>query len=247
MTLSSSNTPSLTGATAYQSAGRGRFDLSLDDIAKGKAVLLDELMPVYDVVERHQTAAHATPEQVFDAIRTADLTGDPVTRTLFAVRALPAALLAFARSPRAAFNAWGSRIAGRHRGARLTDLEHSGFRVIAERAPEELVIGLLGKFWTPRGGLCTEVSAAHFAAGPPRGYALAGWSFAIVSKPDGGTVLRTETRVWCAPDARLRFRAYWLLVRPGSGLIRRSMLRSIRREAERRSDAMSSLGARLPM
>lgn len=207
---------------------------------KGSVVLLNELMPVYDVVERHQTAVRATPEQVFDAIRTADLGGDTVIRTLFAVRVLPAALLALARSPGSAFDEWRSRRIERRRGVRLADFARSGFRVVAEQAPEELVIGLLGKFWTPRGGLCTDVSTAQFAVGPPRGYALAGWNFTVVSKAHGGTELRTETRVRCAPDVHARFRTYWWLIRPGSGLIRRAILRSIRREAERRSGALSA-------
>jgi hypothetical protein len=191
-------------------------------------------MPVYDVVERHRTAVRAAPEHVFDAIRTADLAGDPITRTLFAVRALPAAAFALARSPKAALDAWSDRRGTRHRRRHLIDFERAGFRIVAEHPPEELVIGLLGKFWTPSGGVHPDVSAAHFAAGPPPGYALAGWNFVVVPEGAGGTELRTETRVWCAPDARARFRVYWLLVRPGSGVIRRSMLRAIRREAERR-------------
>jgi hypothetical protein len=46
-----------------------------------------------------------------------------------------------------------------------------------------------------------------------------------------------ETRIF-TPDAvaRRRFRRYWLMIRPGSGLIRRLMLRSIRAEAERLPD-----------
>jgi hypothetical protein len=208
-------------------------------------VILDELLPAYDVVERHRTVVRATPEQVFDSVRTADLAGGPVVRTLFAVRGIPAALVAFARSPRAAFNELRGRHAERSRQVRLIDFERAGFRVVAERAPEELVIGLLGKFWTPRGGLSAEVSTADFETGPPRGYALAGWNFTIGTTAGGRTELRTETRVWCAPDARARFRVYWLLVRPGSGLIRRMMLRSIRREAERRggsADAPRAIG-----
>jgi len=198
-------------------------------------MLLDELMPVYDTVERHRTDVRATPEEVFAAIRTADLVGDPVTRTLFWVRSLPAALLALARSPKSALGDWRRRGVERRGGVRLGHFERSGFRVVAERAPRELVIGLLGRFWTPRGGLSAEVSTNDFRVGPPPGHALAGWNFTVVSKPDGGTELRTETRVWCAPDARTKFRLYWLLVRPGSGLVRRAMLRSIRREAERRA------------
>jgi hypothetical protein len=207
-------------------------------------VLLDEMMPVYDVVERHRIVVRATPERVFRAIRTADLARGPVTRGLLAARALPAAVLALVRSSGARPDARGGWRAERHRGIRLADFEGSGFRVVAEHPPEELVIGLLGRFWTPRGDLVMDVSASHFAEGPPQGYALAGWNFSAAPGSGGETVLRTETRVWCAPDARVRFRAYWLLVRPGSGWIRRSMLRSIRLEAEGRSDLESSPGSR---
>ena len=190
-------------------------------------------MPVYDVVERHRILVRAAPEVVFGAIRAADLGRDPLTRTLLAVRAIPAAGLAFLRSPRAALAEWETRRTHRRPGVRLADFERAGFRVVAERAPDELVVGLLGKFWTPRGGIRTGVTADQFSTGPPRGLALAGWKFAVVPGDAGGVELRTETRVWCTPDARLKFRAYWFLVRPGSGLIRRAMLRAIRDEAER--------------
>jgi hypothetical protein len=46
-------------------------------------------------------------------------------------------------------------------------------------------------------------------------------------------VLSTETRVWLTDArARRRFRAYWLVVRPFSGLVRRSWLRAAKRRAE---------------
>jgi hypothetical protein len=197
-------------------------------------VLLDELMPRYDVVERHATVVRAAPAATYAAIREADLSGGPLTRTLLLLRMAPAALLALLRSPRAASAEWRERRARRARGgARLADFERAGFRVVAERPPEEVVIGLLGRFWTPRGGLCADVSADTFRAAPRAGQALAGWNFTVSARPDGRCELRTETRVWCAPDARLKFRLYWLVVRPGSGLIRRSMLRAIRRRAER--------------
>jgi hypothetical protein len=194
--------------------------------------LLDELMPTFDVVERHRTVVRASPERVYTALRATDLASGPVPRALLAVRALLAALIAFAHSPRGALAELRERRV-RDGGRRLADFERAGFRVVAERAPEELVIGLLGKFWTPRGGLCSEVGVDDFRAGPPNGHALAGWSFTVVPRADGLTELATETRVRCAADARTRFRAYWLVVRPGSGLIRRAMLRAIRREAER--------------
>lgn len=201
------------------------------------ATLLDELMPVYDVVERHHALVRAPAAAVYAAIREADLAGGPIASLLMGVRMIPAGAIALLRDPRAALAEWRERRAGRrarHGAMRLRDFERAGFHVIAERPPSELVIGLLGRFWTPRGGLHPTVGEADFRAGPPPGKALAGWNFTVISHGDGTTALATETRVWCAPDARASFRLYWLLVRPGSGLIRREMLRAIRREAERR-------------
>ena len=196
-------------------------------------MLLDDLMPTYDVVERHRIIIRASANVVFSSIREADLAGGPITRTLFALRYVPAALASMVRSPRGTSGDFQRRGANRH-PMRLRDFESAGFRVVAERAPGELVIGLLGRFWTPRGALCADVTAESFRNGPPDGQALAGWNFTVTATSNGASELRTETRVWCAADARWKFRLYWLLVRPGSGLIRRDMLRAIRDDAESR-------------
>lgn len=201
-------------------------------------MLLDELLPRYDVIERHVTVVRAAPDIAYAAIRDADLAGGLVTRALLGLRALPAALIAVLRSPRAALAELRAR--GTRGAVRLADFERAGFRVVAERSPEELLIGLLGRFWTPRGGICADVTAATFRAGPPPGHALAGWNFTVRPIGTGACEVRTETRVRCAPDARLKFRLYWIVVRPWSGLIRRSMLRAIRRRAERRSESVDA-------
>ena len=198
-------------------------------------MILDDLMPRYDVVERHRITVRAPVDVTFAAIREADLAGGLIPRVLLGLRSIPAALLAVARSPREAASELKARREARTHGVRLADFERAGFRVVAERVPEELVIGLLGQFWTPRGGLCADVTAADFAAPVPAGKALAGWNFTVTRNADGSSELRTETRVLCAPDARWKFRSYWLVVRPGSGLIRHAMLRAIRRRAEQRA------------
>jgi hypothetical protein len=53
-------------------------------------------------------------------------------------------------------------------------------------------------------------------------------------EPQGeGTLLTTETRVLATdPASRRRFRRYWLVIRAGSGLTRRSWLRAAKRRAE---------------
>ena len=205
-------------------------------------MLLDDLMPVYDVVERHHTAVRAAPTTVFVAIRSFDLSNSLLTRALLLVRSVPSVLIALVRSPRTAL----AEPRALRAELRFADFEGAGFRVIAERPPEELVIGVLGKFWTVRGGARSDVSAAQFAAGPPQGYALAGWNFTVVPQRDGTSRLSTETRVWCAPDVRAKFRAYWLVIRPGSGLIRREILRAIRREAERHTSSFPPMPKRRP-
>ena len=192
-------------------------------------MLLDELMPVYDVVERHRILVRAAPEITFAAIKSFDLSDSLLIRALLGARSLPAVLSALLRSPRTA----AAEFRARRAELRFADLERAGFHLIAERVPEELVIGVLGKFWTARGSLSCQVSAATFAAGPPNGFALAGWNFTVAPDGNGRSTLRTETRVWCAPDVRARFRAYWFVIRLGSGLIRWEILRAIRREAER--------------
>jgi hypothetical protein len=174
-------------------------------------LLLDELMPRSDVREHHRTVVRASPERVAAAIREADLSEGMIPKVLMKIRGL---------------------IGARDGPVRQRDFERMGFRIIAERPNEEVVIGLMGKFWTPSGGLCADVTRADFEKGPPPGQALAGWNFRVRAINASETELTTETRVLCARDARMKFRFYWLLIRPGSGLIRRSMLAAIKRHAE---------------
>ena len=105
----------------------------------------------------------------------------------------------------------------------------NGFHILAEDAPREMVIGIEGPFWKPTCKL-RDIDATTFLGPVPPGVARGAWNFFITAD---GTV-STETRVLCADDARMKFRLYWLFVRPFSGLTRILMLRAIRAEAERR-------------
>ncbi|HYH09883.1 MAG TPA: hypothetical protein VEK11_22735 [Thermoanaerobaculia bacterium] len=113
----------------------------------------------------------------------------------------------------------------RRRGPRV--LPPPGFFVIGDDPPREIVLGLQGPFWKPNCKL-HDVDAATFTQPVPNGVARGAWNFFI----EPGR-LSTETRVLVADDARMKFRLYWLVVRPFSGLIRRFMLRTLRDEAER--------------
>jgi hypothetical protein len=188
-------------------------------------MLIDRYMQRWEARERHRIRVNALPESVYAALRTVDFGRHPLVRALLALRALPAVLTDRER-----------RRELRERAGRpitLAAFEEQGFRILAEDPPRELVIGLEGAFWKPRGNL-RPVDARTFADPVPPGLARAAWNFAVVPATDGGCVLHTETRILTGDaGARRRFRLYWTLVRPGSGLIRRLMLRAIRAEAER--------------
>lgn len=196
--------------------------------AEGTRLLIDDFMPAFDARERHATRVHASASHVFTALLTANLGGAPLVRALFALRALPAIL-------------GGAMMTGgrARRAVRLADAEALGFRILGKSPPSEIVLGVEGAFWTASCGL-GAVDTATFRDPPPAGRARAAWNFHIVERGDGTSVLSTETRVRCADaSTRRRFRVYWLLVRPGSALVRRSMLRSIRAAAERAAQVVA--------
>jgi hypothetical protein len=89
---------------------------------------------------------------------------------------------------------------------------------------------LVGRPWKLRGDLRPEVE--DFASFAEAGYAKMALDLRAVPER-GGALLETETRVLLTDAAaRRRFAAYWLVVRPFSGLTRRSWLRAAKRRAE---------------
>jgi len=171
--------------------------------------LIDQIMPNPDRRELHTRSVAASPAAVWSAVR--DLNGDELKlmRLLMGLRTL-----------------------GRGRGDSsrtvLESFERMGFRPIAEEAGTELVIAGIGRFWTLSGGLRRVEDREHFTDFAEPDYAKVAFNFRL----EGGT-LSTETRIaGTDAHARRRFGLYWMLVRPGSGLIRREWLRGIARQAE---------------
>lgn len=112
------------------------------------------------------------------------------------------------------------------RGPIRTSMQAQGFR---PHDSETLV--LIGRPWSPSGGTRSAEDFTHFAE---PGYAKMAIDLRAVADGDGAR-LETETRVYLTDAAsRRRFAAYWLAIRPFSGLIRRLWLRAAKRRAERR-------------
>ena len=168
-------------------------------------MLIDRFMPHCDFHERHSTLVRATPERAYDAILSADLGAHPIAKVLMLLRGM----------------GW------RRRSVKAFA---EGFNVVALDPPSEIVIGLEGPFWKPTCKV-RGVDAEGFDTPVPADTARATMNFFLSAESDA-TRVSTETRILCSDDARAKFRLYWMLIRPFSGLIRRMWLRTIRKEAE---------------
>jgi hypothetical protein len=183
-------------------------------------MLIDSFIPDPDAVEIHQIEIAASRDVVYRTLWTADLGGSPVIRSLMAIRSLPAFIL----HPRGV----------RHTPHRITlqTIIDAGFGLVAEEPGKEIVLGIEGRFWRPTGNIL-PFSEESFRGPLKPGRARAVWNFALDDAARGRTVLSTETRVVCGDAAsKWKFRAYWLVVRPYSGLIRLIMLRAVKHACE---------------
>ena len=99
--------------------------------------MLDDFLPSYDVNEVHSISTSATPAAVMGAIHGFTPAEVPLLVALMAVRSLPS--LVRGRRPAV-------------RGRLLEGFRRRGFVTLRETS-DELVMGGVGRFWRPTGGL----------------------------------------------------------------------------------------------
>jgi hypothetical protein len=105
--------------------------------------------------------------------------------------------------------------------------------MLAEVPNEELLMGIAGRFWRPDGGRCLDLTFGDFVEFARPGYAKVAWNFSLRADSSEETVLSTETRTKCfGSAARWKFRIYWFLIYPFSGLIRNAILNRVKSDAE---------------
>ena len=103
-------------------------------------MLIDAFLPAYHVSAYHDIVVGASVARVYRALRTADFGASPIIRGLFLIRGLPM-LLQQHSSPQ------------QPRQLTLKRFLSNGFVLLGERPEQELLLGLVGRFWTLRGGL----------------------------------------------------------------------------------------------
>ena len=186
-------------------------------------MLIDRFLPAYDWNEVHSVEIAAAPRVVLDAVRSVTAREIRFLRLLMGLRALPRRIL---RRPAASH--------ARGRGPVLEEVLRSGFVLLAEEPEREVVVGTIGRFWQACPTHADIAGGAEFLAFDAPGWAKAAMNFSVSDAGRSRTRLSTETRIAVTdPRARRRFAAYWLIVRPGSGLIRLRWLRAVKKRAER--------------
>lgn len=186
-----------------------------------KPCALEAFVPRFDFEQVQALRIEAPAPLVFDwaaAIVPEDVPG---WKTLFWMRSLPARLGSGTGA------AWGD-------GRPVLSLDAPGVTLLADHPPHERVLGLVGRFWEPSGGLNRRLnSAPEFVAFDAPGFAKAAISLEV--EPLGSERCRATTRtriVATSDDARRRFGLYWALIRPGSALLRWAFLTAVRDRAE---------------
>ena len=182
-------------------------------------MLLDNVLPDYHARAHYQISIPSKLDTVWRALMDMDLNSIRTLQILMGLRSLPAWLTGKAKPKLKKYT--------------LHDLNKSGMNVILETVGSEIVLGIIGKFWQLSANVRTDIPAERFVSFSENDFAKAAWNF-YITEMDGITTVHTETRIFCREQkARHRFRLYWTLIGPFSGLIRIALLRKLRSNAIR--------------
>jgi hypothetical protein len=181
---------------------------------------IDEFLPPCDFRAAYRISIHAPRSVVYQSLLHAGFSELRVMRVLMALRT-------------------GKRMPRDRTPRDLRQrLQGTGFVILNEVPDAEIVIGVAGRLWSPDGGRCMDLTAANFKEFSRLGFAKVAWNFRLPGELSeiGVTILSTETRIQCfGRAARWKFRTYWSLVGPFSGLIRLAMLKQVKAKAEART------------
>lgn len=179
-------------------------------------MLIDRFMPTFDVSEYHVRHIAAPADRTYDIVRGIDMMRSPLVKVLFGLRRVPQFFTGNVTPIEAlTFDA----------------LIENGFVLLAEEPGVEVVLGAVGTFWKPTGGI-EPIPADAFEGFDRPGYAKATMNLRVEPEGDRGCLVSTETRVVGTDDtSRRKFAAYWRLIGPFSALIRVQMLSLVEKDA----------------
>ena len=178
---------------------------------------LDDVIPNPRYVMHQSRDIRSAPTAVWDELLRVTMSALPLSHALEGLRLLPA------------------RLAGRKLQplATRTFLDVTPIPVLFSERPNVVIAAGLSQAWRLLGGSpAPQLDAAALRAWARPGWIKVGMAYRLVSVP-GGTRLTIETRsVATDPAAQRAFAAYWFVIRPSSGAIRREVLRAIAHRTE---------------
>ena len=183
-------------------------------------MLIDKYLPEYHFSEKHTTEVNATNELILKTI--IDLQPKDISvlfRLLFFIRSIPPRILG------------KSYLGFRSDRPLMKQMEEKGFEVL-ETSNDEIVIGIInqnGK--VKKVDISQKDSFIKFDGAETVKIAT---NFFLEENKDN-VLVSTETRIYTSDKkTKRKFARYWMIVHPGSALIRRIWLKAIKRRAESR-------------
>ncbi|WP_051052934.1 hypothetical protein [Fulvivirga imtechensis] len=172
-------------------------------------MLKEKYLPEANVSKTETVVVQAPVEVIYPLVETLDFSESKIIYWLFKLRGIPVP-----------------------ESLSLKGLEKIRFVKLEAVPNKEIILGLIGQFWTPAGDL-RVFKAEEFTGFNNVDYAKATWSFELTPVNEKVTLLSTETRVLCMKEeTRRKFRIYWMLIQPFSSWVRREILHCIRKRAE---------------
>jgi hypothetical protein len=200
--------------------------------------LAEEFLPLYDVSDAVATVVETQREVAWQALLDVDLLKlgreAPLVGMLGALRMLPEVVGHLLH---------GERPAKPPDSMRLRDLPsipmHEGGWILLGERPDEIALGLVGKFWRPVIEFARIASAADFREFDEPGFAKTVYQLSARDLAPNKTLLTGLMRTTTTDEqARRWFRRYWTFgIGSGAHILVGSLLESARRAAEGNGDA----------
>jgi hypothetical protein len=199
-------------------------------------MLVDDLLPAYDVSDAVATVVDADVGATWDALMQVDLIEvgrqRPLVGALGALRMLPELVSHLLHGE--GMPAMPEQVT--LRGTTTLPSGNGGWVLLGERARDELALGLVGKFWLPVISYA-RVTAEGFRDFAEPGYAKTVYALSVRALDEHRTLLTGTMRTATTDEhARRWFRRYWTFgVGSGAHVLVQGVLDTVRETAERRA------------
>lgn len=179
---------------------------------------LDLVLPTPRKLELSSVELALSPERAWQLVRHEDLARSSLVKALFALRTLPSRMTGTVE-----------RVELRLDGI-ASSAERPGFQILVDE-PREVVVGAIGKVWQLDIPF-VHVDGAHgYAAFGEEGWVKVAWALRVRPLGEHDSRVEIEVRVDATDDASWkRFERYWLVIGPGSHLVRRTLFAALARE-----------------